>query len=276
MPYAAHNSYPQSDISWQCLASTRNYKAHPVSSPMVSDPKAQPDIPPRLAARTLSGKHKAEAVRRLMAGEDAHDVSEALKVPEKQLEFWRREFIVAGERRMDELPLGVVERCLSLFERAVPLATLVSVALGVFLFVQGRHREADARDKEAAHAREMHITESFNALDANYIEYVKLCLQHPELDVFDTPLPRKAPATAEQKREEGMMFAILFSLLEHSYLMYRDQTDAYKMEQWKGWETYIDAWLKRSNFVEEWDRTKAEFNVAFMKYMDGRRASSKP
>ena len=222
----------------------------------------------RRTAHIIAGQRKAEAVRRLMAGEDAASLAESLHVSERELERWRREFIVAGERRMDELPLGFIERFFSFFERAVPLATLISVGIGVFLFVQGRQRETAAREKEAILARELHVSQSFNALDANYIEYVKLCLQHADLDVFDTPLKRVGQPTLEQKRGEAMMFAILFSLLEHAYLMYHDQRDTYKLEQWNGWETYIHHWLARPNFVEEWERTKGEFNSAFAGYMD--------
>lgn len=217
----------------------------------------------------ISGRRKAETVVRLLGGEDAHELAESLGVSPAELEIWRREFIVSGERRMGELPIGFFERCFSPFERIVPLATIISVAIGVILFVQGRHRDAEARERELVRLREQQVTESFNALDAKYIEYVKLCLQRPDLDVFDTPLQRAAAPTAAQKREEAMMFSILISVLEHSYLMYRDQTDPFKQEQWTGWEAYIKSWLKRQNFVDEWQRTKKEFDPSFVKYVDG-------
>ena len=91
------------------------------------------------------------------------------------------------------------------FERLVPLATLISVAIAVALFVQGQQRDREARDKEAARDREHRVTESFNALDDKYIDYVRLCLQHPDLDVYDTPLPHAGPLRPEQKRQ-GIVF----------------------------------------------------------------------
>ncbi|HWE97289.1 MAG TPA: hypothetical protein VG269_25240 [Tepidisphaeraceae bacterium] len=78
-----------------------------------------------------------------------------------------------------------------------------------------------------------------------------------------------ADPSPDVRRREGMMFAILISVLERSYLMYRDQTDPFKREQWAGWEAYIVNWLKRPNFVEEWQRTKKEFDADFARYMDG-------
>ncbi len=226
--------------------------------------------------KPTAGRCKAEAVLRVMCGEDAHEVAESIGVPLHDVELWRREFVLAGERRMGELPLGWLERCLSPFERLVPLATLVSVAIAVALFVQGRQHDREARDKEAAREREQRVTESFNALDDKYIDYVKLCLQHPDLDVYDTPLPHAAPLGPERKRQEAMMFAILLSVMERSYLMYRDQQDAFKSDEWHAWDTYIHRWAVRQNFADEWKRSRTEYDSAFQKYIDDLLSEKKP
>jgi hypothetical protein len=217
----------------------------------------------------ISGRRKAEASLRVLGGENAEEVAQALGVSVVEVERWRHEFIVAGQRRMGELPLGIIERCLSPFERLVPLATLVSVAIAVALFVQSQAKEREAREHDAARTRAAQVTDAFNALDDKYIDYVKLCLAHPELDVFDTPLARTRPASADEQRRESMMFAILLSVLERSYLMYQNQDDGFKRSQWAGWETYVKSWLGRENFVGEWQRTKTEFDPAFVTYLDG-------
>jgi hypothetical protein len=226
---------------------------------------------PAVGPTGISARRKTEVILRLLEGEPAAALAAEMHVSPRELENWRREFVLAGERRMGELPLGIIERCLSPFERLVPLATLVSVAIGVVIFVQSQRREHELRDKEAAREREQRITEAFNALDDKYIDYVKLCLQHPELDVFDTPLPAAdhPPATAAQRRQEAMMFAILLSVFERSYLMYRDKADPFKREQWAGWEQYMRNWLGRANFVAEYQRTKQEFDPAFVGFIDG-------
>ena len=153
-------------------------------------------------------------------------------------------------------------------ERLVPLATLVSVAVAVALFVQGRQHDREVREKEAVHEREQRVTESFNALDDKYIDYVKLCLQHSDLDVFDTPLAPAVPPGPGQKRQEAMMFAILLSVMERSYLMYRDQADAFMSDEWKAWNTYIHRWVGRQNFADEWRRSRTEYDAAFQRYID--------
>jgi hypothetical protein len=223
----------------------------------------------RIMRQKTSAKLKSEAAVRVLSGENAEDVAEAMGVSIIEIERWRREFVVAGERRMGELPLGLLERCLSPFERLVPLATLVSVGIAVALFVQAQTHEREAREREAARAREIRVSDAFNALDDKYIDYVKLCMQHPELDAFDTPLKRTRPATVEEKRGESMMFAILLSVMERSYLMYRDQSDSFKKDQWSAWETYVKSWLGRENFLDEWAKTKTEFDPAFVAFLDG-------
>jgi hypothetical protein len=222
----------------------------------------------RALRQKVSARFKAEAAVRVLGGENAEEVAEAMGVSVVEIERWRREFVLAGERRMGELPLGWLERCLSPFERLVPLATLVSVGIAVVLFVQGQAHERDARVRELAHAREVRVNDAFNALDDKYIDYVKLCMQHPELDAFDTPLLRDRPATAAETRGESMMFAILFSVMERSFLMYRDQSDAFKKSQWAAWETYVKSWTTRKNFLDEWARTKTEFDHDFAAYLD--------
>jgi len=223
----------------------------------------------RAQGQKVSARFKAEAAVRVLGGESAEEVAEAMGVSIVEIERWRREFVLAGERRMGELPLGWLERCLSPFERLVPLATLVSVGIAVVLFVQGQAHERAAREREAVRQREARVTETYNALDDRYIDYVKLCMQHPELDAFDTPLHRDRPATEAEKRGESMMFSILLSVMERSFLMYRDQSDAFKKAQWTAWETYVKSWVGRKNFVDEWRKTRTEFDHDFAVYMDG-------
>src|SRR5947209_2488786 len=96
----------------------------------------------KIGDMAVSGRRKSEAVMRVMGGEDPAVVAESLGVSLVQVETWRREFMLAGERRMGELPLGMLERCLSPFERLVPLATLISVTIGVMIYLQAQ-RKAD-------------------------------------------------------------------------------------------------------------------------------------
>ena len=48
----------------------------------------------------------------------------------------------------------------------------------------------------------------------------------------------------------------------------------FKREQWVGWEAYMRSWLGRKNFLTEWERTKHEFDPAFVGFLDKMIAAS--
>jgi hypothetical protein len=216
----------------------------------------------------LSVKQRSHAVSRLLHGEDAHVIAEELEITPRELEAWAREFCRAGEMRLRQLPDNLLERCLTAAEKLVPLATLISVLLAVTLFIQGQRKEAVNRAHAEAMERESRVRDAYAALDDKYLDYVKVCLDHPDLDVFDTPMVRKAPPTVEQQRQESMVLAMLTSMLERAYLMYSSPDDTFERNQWSAWSAYMSDWARRDNFRSEWTKSKTEFDPNFAAYID--------
>jgi hypothetical protein len=237
------------------------------SSPMKENQENGPNL-----------KHRMDAVTRLLRGEEAAEVARELNVPVRQVDQWAREYCRAGEMRLRQLPENWVERCLTAMEKLVPLATLVSVLLAVTLFFQGQHKEAIEQAKAAAQDRESRVRDAYTALDDKYLDYVKLCLDHPDLDVFDTPMLHPVPPTPEQHRRESMMLSTLLSILERAYLMYSTPDDAFEKKQWAAWTAYMKAWAVRTNFREEWANSRKEFDADFAAYLDNliQTASTQP
>jgi hypothetical protein len=213
-------------------------------------------------------KHRLDAVGRLMRGEDAEEIARELNVTVRQLETWSKEYCRAGEMRLRQLPENWLERCLTSAEKLVPLATLISVLLAVTLFIQGQRKEAAEHLRVAAQERESRVRDAYAALDDKYLDYVKLCLDHPDLDVFDTPMVRTVPPTIEQKRRESMILSTLISILERAYLMYNSPNDSFEQNQWNAWAVYMKTWATRANFREEWLHSSKEFDASFAAYMD--------
>ena len=120
------------------------------------------------------------------------------------------------------------------------------------------------------------MRDNYAALVGRYIDYVKLCLDHADLDVFDTPIARPEPPTPQQRREEGMVLSVLLSVLERAYLMYGDPRDDFERAQWTAWSAYIRAWAPRANFRSEWALGRGEYDAAFAAYMDGLIATTQP
>ena len=232
---------------------------------MENRPTPKPALPSPRQRHAYSGRRKAEAVIRVLNGEHAHDVADDLGVMVTQIEGWRREFVMAGEKRMGELPIGFFERCLSPFERLVPLATLISVSIGVALYVQGQKKASQQR-----------VTDNFNALDDKYIDYVKLCMAHPDLDVYDVPIDHPSPRTPDQLRAESMMFSLLISTLERSYMTYHPESDAFSQQEWESWNAYIQTWATRPNFRAEWGRTREAYDREFRDYVEAQIQRSRP
>jgi len=214
-------------------------------------------------------RHRMDAVARLLRGDDIEEISRDVDAPVRQIEMWCKEFCRAGEMRLRQLPENWMERCLSSAEKLVPLATLISVLIAVTLFIQGQQKEALEHARAAVQERELRVRDAYSALDDKYLDYVKLCLQNPDLDVFDTPMVNPAPRTTEQQRRESMVLSTLLSILERAYLMYGSPTDDFERHQWNAWAAYMTAWSSRANFRSEWAKSRLEFDSNFAKYMDG-------
>ncbi len=213
-------------------------------------------------------RRRVHAVTRVLSGEPVETVAEELGVTPREVDAWAKEFCRAGEIRLRQLPDNWFERLVTGAEKLVPLATLLSVLIAAVLFVQGQRKATAETARANALARESRVRDAYAALDDKYIQYVELCLQNKDLDVFDTPLARSAPATADQRRREAMLFAILQSILERAYLMFGDPDDGFERGQWSGWQTYMKAWSARENFRSEWAVGRDEFDPGFTKYMD--------
>ena len=143
---------------------------------------------------------------------------------------------------------------------AAHLVTILGLPLALLLFYQEKRRER--KDREYG---------TYNALDDKYIHFLELCLEKPDLDVFDLPLESKSGNDANRThRQEQMLFTILISIFERAYLMYRNQKTDLKERQFKGWVEYMEDYCKRENFRRQWPALGAQFDSEFVKFMNKR------
>lgn len=138
------------------------------------------------------------------------------------------------------------------------LITLVGILCAVWLYFEDKRHER--RDREYG---------TYNALDDKYIDFLRLCLENPDLDVmWDIPLLRsEAPRPGELRREK-ILFSILTAILERAYLMYREQTSAVRRAQWAGWEAYIRLYMVKQNFRDYWESNGDQWDINFVTYMN--------
>lgn len=135
------------------------------------------------------------------------------------------------------------------------------VILGLPLaFIQyQRTKRKEKRDREYG---------TYNALDEKYLEFQQLCLKYPYLDIFDISDSNPGELNDSQKKEELIIFTMLFSIFERAYLLYSDQYSNIKKRQWVGWDSYIKSFCQRKNFLEAWKVSGETFDTRFESYMN--------
>ncbi|HKV05975.1 MAG TPA: hypothetical protein VJO53_12835 [Candidatus Acidoferrales bacterium] len=141
-------------------------------------------------------------------------------------------------------------------EIASYVAVVIGVPVGLFQYYRTVKKEQEDREYG-----------TYNALDEKYLEFLKLCLDHPHLDVFDVADRVPADLSNSQKKQELAAFMILFSIMERAYLMYSDQSTTIKERQWTGWHDYIGGYLRRANFRRAWEEYGSQFDSKFQAYM---------
>ncbi|MEO0130393.1 MAG: hypothetical protein ABIK76_01680 [candidate division WOR-3 bacterium] len=137
------------------------------------------------------------------------------------------------------------------------IAIILGIPFGLLEYIRTKRREQ--RDREY---------ETYNALDEKYLQYLALCLEHTDLDIFDVADSNPSELNEKQKKEELIAFTILFSIFERAYIMYYDQSTKIKEKQWKGWEGYIREYCGRKNFIQAWKISGQYFDADFQKFME--------
>ncbi|HZY36203.1 MAG TPA: hypothetical protein VFE53_06115 [Mucilaginibacter sp.] len=122
-----------------------------------------------------------------------------------------------------------------------------------------RTKKKEKRDREYG---------TYNALDEKYLEFQKLCLEHPYLNIFDIPDKNPGQLDEKQAKEELILLTMLFSIFERAYLLYSDQYSDIKRKQWQGWEDYIQSFCLRENFIRAWEISGNTFDTDFEAYME--------
>ncbi len=152
-----------------------------------------------------------------------------------------------------------LERLKDIFEFLYYACALVGIPAGLFQYIKASRKEQ--QDREYG---------TYDALDQKYVDFLSLCYEHPELDVFDVPDPKPCALTEEQKKTELIVLTILFSIFERAFLMYRDQSWEVKRRQWfEGWHEYIFSYCRRKNFQDAWKVSGDTFDLSFQEYMMG-------
>lgn len=144
-------------------------------------------------------------------------------------------------------------------EIATFIITILGLPAAIFAYLQEQKSQRIEREYG-----------TFDALDEKYIEIQQLCLEHPELDIFDTPFVKPKELSETQKKQEEAILLIRLSVFERAFLMYQRATSQAKQGQWEGWEQEIIEWFSRDNFRTAWIEHGPYFDKAFFEYFNQR------
>lgn len=141
------------------------------------------------------------------------------------------------------------------FELLSYAAAVIGIPLAIFIYYNDKIKERKLKEKEA-----LFTSHSL------YVDYLKICLENPGLKIYNTSFS-ESHLTPEEKKEI-IIFEILFTYLESTFLYYQDQSEQIKQKRWTGWVNYIKDFSKQENFRKAWDLTSGQWDEDFMKLMN--------
>jgi hypothetical protein len=116
------------------------------------------------------------------------------------------------------------------------VVTVVALPLAIFTFWQEQRKERENEDEEI-----------YQLLSDAYVDFLKLVMTNPDLQLRSTVA---APAlTDEQRERRQVVFEMLVSLFERAYLLAFDNemTDK-ERRRWQSWDDYMREWCRRADF----------------------------
>jgi hypothetical protein len=110
----------------------------------------------------------------------------------------------------------------------------------------------------------------FEAAWTSYVDFERLCLEYPDLDVFDVPDAEPVALTPLQRKQELIALSMLFSVFERAFLLYAERPTAASGRQWREWEVHIDGYLCRENVLRAWRIGESDYDPRFTAYVQER------
>ena len=144
------------------------------------------------------------------------------------------------------------------FEIAANAITVLGIPIGLIGYILAKRSERIEREYG-----------TYDALDNKYIEFLTLCLQHPDLKITAVEDVDEAAFNSEQRDKRALIFEILICILERAFLMYKRNSRSSRKNQWHGWDKYVDFWLQNPAFRKMWSDNdmQAQYSSDFVSYI---------
>lgn len=125
-----------------------------------------------------------------------------------------------------------------LLEALSYVVTIFGLPLAILVFMFEQRRERRNEDEEI-----------YQRLSDEYTNFLKLVLEHPDLQLLHKKTMPQGPLSDEQSERKFAIFSILISLFERAYiLVYDEPMDKQRKRLWQSWEDYMREWCLRQDF----------------------------
>lgn len=121
---------------------------------------------------------------------------------------------------------------LEFFEFLSYVATAVGIPLAIITFVYQEKKERQNEQEEI-----------YDKLMGHYAEIQEKLFEYPELDMHS-----QESQDAETKRRQHILYEMLISLFERSFILLESEKDPAYQRMWNSWADYIQEWLDKPNF----------------------------
>lgn len=140
------------------------------------------------------------------------------------------------------------------------VATFLGIPVAIFVLVRDRRLSRRAAELD-----------TYQVLQAEYSHFLRLCLEHPDLGLYDYKPQSVSTFSPEQYTLRMIGFEIWVSMCESAFFLYhRDHHSQFYRRQWTGWEEYIRDWAERDDFRQCWrEHLGYQFDSAFVNYVNG-------
>ncbi|HNQ91598.1 MAG TPA: hypothetical protein PKI93_01560 [Alphaproteobacteria bacterium] len=131
------------------------------------------------------------------------------------------------------------------------VATIVGIPLAIVIFSLQEKKE-----------RRIEQQEIYDKLMDHYTEIQDKLFEYPELDIHDKTLEN-----FEDARRQYILYEMVVSLFERSFILLHGEEDPEYMRMWNSWVDYIKQWLVHKNFRDALPRLMEGEDKDFVAYM---------
>lgn len=144
-----------------------------------------------------------------------------------------------------------------MWETASYIVTVIGLPMAISFYVLDRLKQRSQEEEETY----LHLSDE-------YVEFLKLALEHSDLRLLD-------PAATlgldeEQKLRKSALLGILISLFERAYILtYRENMRGAELRRWRSWEDWMVEWCRRDDFRSALTIHLPGEDPAFVAYLNG-------